>query len=242
MRADLAVYYGDEQIRVQCEPGLASARKVLITVHPDGRVIVRAPESATDAEVRTAVKKRLRWIYTQLRQFRDQSEYVTPRNYVSGETHLYLGRQHLLKVFVSPKDKPQVKMLRGRLEVTVREKSPEQVKALLAHWYKVRAQEVFGRRLHTLLPQLLWISVPPKLRLQSMRTQWGSCSAKGTITLNPLLVKAPRECIDYVIIHECCHLAEHNHSERFYRLVGDVMPDWEEVKERLDALAGVIFS
>ncbi|WP_252177173.1 SprT family zinc-dependent metalloprotease [Endozoicomonas sp. 4G] len=242
MSAELLVTYGDEQIRVQREVSSGHAGKVLITVHPDGRVVARAPISATDADVRAAVKKRLRWIYSQLRQFGEQAQYVMPRNYVSGETHLYLGRQHLLKVFVSPEEKPQVKMLRSRLEVTVREKSPDKVKTLLAGWYKVRAEEVFERRLHILLPQLLWISAPPKLRLQSMQTQWGSCSAKGTITLNPLLVKAPRECIDYVLIHECCHLAEHNHSERFYRLMGEVMPDWQAVKARLDQLAGVIFS
>lgn len=73
------------------------------------------------------------------------------------------------------------------------------------------------------------------------RTLWGSCSASGKITLNPQLVKAPRDCIDYVILHECCHLMEHNHSERFYRLMGQVMPEWEDVKKRLDGLVGRIF-
>ncbi len=63
-----------------------------------------------------------------------------------------------------------------------------------------------------------------------MQTQWGSCSPNGRITLNPLLVKAPRECIDYVILHELCHIAEHNHSERFYRLLSQVMPKWEKTK------------
>lgn len=70
----------------------------------------------------------------------------------------------------------------------------------------------------------------------------GSCSPNGRLTLNPNLVKAPRECIDYVILHELCHLAEHNHSERFYRLMGQVMPDWEKTKKRLDGMAGMIFS
>ncbi|WBA79769.1 SprT family zinc-dependent metalloprotease [Endozoicomonas sp. GU-1] len=242
MPVELQVNYGDEQVLVQRVARSGNANKVLIKVQPDGRVLAKAPVSASDAEVIAAVKKRLRWIFAQLRQFREQAEHVIPRNYVSGESHLYLGRRHLLKVFVSPDDKAQVKMLRGRLEVTVREKSSEKVKALLAQWYKIRAQEVFHRRLSVLLPQLLWVSAPPRLRLQIMQTQWGSCSAQGAITLNPLLVKAPRECIDYVIIHECCHLAEHNHSERFYRLMEDAMPGWEAVKDRLDQSAGFIFS
>ncbi|MNI90038.1 WLM domain protein [compost metagenome] len=75
-----------------------------------------------------------------------------------------------------------------------------------------------------------------------MQTQWGSCSPKGRITLNPHLVKTPRECIDYVILHELCHIAEHNHSERFYRLLTQVMPNWEKVKARLDGMAALVLS
>ena len=66
--------------------------------------------------------------------------------------------------------------------------------------------------------------------------------ATGRLTLNPHLVKAPRDCIDYVILHELCHVAEHNHSERFYRLMGQVMPNWVKVKVRLDGMANVLFS
>lgn len=87
-----------------------------------------------------------------------------------------------------------------------------------------------------MLEQALWVEERPPLRILTMQTQWGSCSLNGRITLNPHLVKAPRECIDYVILHELCHIAEHNHSERFYRLMGQVMPNWEEVKERLDGM------
>jgi hypothetical protein len=70
-----------------------------------------------------------------------------------------------------------------------------------------------------------------------MRTQWGNCSSTGQLTLNVHLIKAPLECIDYVILHELCHIAEHNHSERFYRLMNDVLPGWELIKSRLDRLA-----
>ena len=77
----------------------------------------------------------------------------------------------------------------------------------------------------------------PALRLQHMKVQWGSCSPAGRITLNPHLVKAPRECIDYVLLHELCHLRHHNHSARFYKALGTQMPRWRAVKQRLDAMA-----
>ena len=230
--------YGDEQIKFERLPRSEGIQRVLIKVHPDCRIEVTAPAEADDNAVLAAVKKRGRWIYQQLRDFRQQSAYVTPRQYISGESHYYLGKQYLLKVLEDPDSKPQVKLLRGKLEVTLRQKNAAKVEQLLSDWYKVRAKEVFAKRLDVLLEQTLWVTERPPLRMLTMHTQWGSCSPQGRLTLNPYLVKAPRECIDYVILHELCHLAEHNHSERFYRLLSQVMPSWEEVKARLDARAG----
>ncbi|HBW0106655.1 M48 family metallopeptidase [Klebsiella aerogenes] len=238
----MSFIYGDEWINFDREPRPYATSRVLIKVHPDCRVVVSAPEEADDLAVLTAVKKRGRWIYQQLRDFRRQLEYITPRKYISGESHYYLGKQYLLKVIEKPAEVQRVKMLRGKLEVTLRQKSPEKVRQLLIDWYKTRAKDVFAKRLEAMLEQAMWVNAPPPLRILTMQTQWGSCSPNGRLTLNPNLVKAPRECIDYVILHELCHLAEHNHSERFYRLMGQVMPEWEVVKTRLDEMAGVIFS
>ncbi|WP_201160592.1 M48 family metallopeptidase [Klebsiella grimontii] len=238
----MSFIYGEEWINFDRESRPYATSRVLIKVHPDCRVVVSAPEEADDLAVLTAVKKRGRWIYQQLRDFRRQLEYITPRKYISGESHYYLGKQYLLKVIEEPTGVQRVKMLRGKLEVTLRQKSPEKVRQLLIDWYKTRAKNVFAKRLEAMLEQALWVNAPPPLRVLTMQTQWGSCSPNGRLTLNPNLVKAPRECIDYVILHELCHLAEHNHSERFYRLMGQVMPEWEVVKTRLDEMAGVIFS
>lgn len=222
--------YGDEQITFERVKRSQATSKVLIKVLPDCRVVVSAPEDASSEAVLNAVKKRGRWIYEQLREFRKQLEYITPRQFISGESHHYLGKQYLLKVIEAPEQVQGVKLLRGKLEVTVRSKSPHKVQALLAEWYKARAKEVFARRLEATLEHALWVTAQPPLRILTMQTQWGSCSPNGRITLNPHLVKAPRECIDYVILHELCHLAEHNHSERFYRLMSQVMPRWKVSK------------
>lgn len=238
----MSFIYGDERITFERKPRPLVNGRILIKVHPDCRVVVSAPQDTDDQQVLNAVEKRGRWIYQQLRDFRKQLEYITPRQYISGESHYYLGKQYMLKVIVAPSDAQGVKMLRGKLEVTLRHKSAEKVLQLLTDWYKARAREVFARRLSAMLEQALWVSGLPPLRILSMQTQWGSCSPNGRVTLNPNLVKAPRECIDYVILHELCHLAEHNHSERFYRLMGQVMPDWEKTKKRLDGMAGMIMT
>ncbi|MFQ1859510.1 M48 family metallopeptidase [Aeromonas veronii] len=229
--------YGDERIAFERVQRRQASGKVLIKVHPDCRVVVSAPREAADDAVLAAVKQRGRWIYQQLRDFRQQLEHVTPRQYISGESHYYLGKQYLLKVIEAPNSVPGVKMLRGKLEVSVRQRSAEKVRELLADWYKARAKEVFARRLNAMLDQAIWVTGRPALRILTMQTQWGSCSPHGRITLNPHLVKAPRDCIDYVILHELCHIAEHNHSEHFYRLMSQVMPGWEKTKAKLDGMA-----
>lgn len=237
----MSFYYGDELIAFERVMRPHATGKVLIKVHPDCRVVVSVPQGAGEDDILFAVKKRARWIHNQLRDFREQLLFTTPRQYISGESHYYLGKQYLLKVIEAPEHTQAVKLLRGKLEVLVRTKSTDTVKAMLTDWYKARAKEVFAKRLDVLLDQALWVGGRPPLRILTMQTQWGSCSPEGRITLNPQLVKAPRECVDYVILHELCHIAEHNHSEKFYRLIGQVMPRWEKTKERLDGMAHSIF-
>lgn len=236
----MSFHYGDEQITFERVKRPQATGKVLIKVHPDCRVIASAPEDANNDAVLCAVKKRGRWIYGQLRDFRKQLEFTTPRQYISGESHYYLGKQYLLKVIEAPERVQGVKLLRGKLEVSVRKKSTDKVKELLTDWYKARAKETFAKRLDAMLEHALWVDERPPLRILSMQTQWGSCSPNGRITLNPHLIKAPRECIDYVTLHELCHIAEHNHSERFYWLMNQVMPTWEKTKKQLDGMANLI--
>lgn len=241
-RAWLSFYYADELIQVERAARPREVSRILIKVDPDCRVRVSAPASATDEQVLVALKKRARWIYQQLRDFRVQIAHIRPRHYVSGESHHYLGKQHVLKVIELPTTAQHVRLLRGKIEVSVRQKKPEKVKELLHAWYRERARDIFERRLQAVLEQTQWVNEHPPLRILTMQTQWGSCSPAGRITLNPHLVKAPRDCIDYVILHELCHLAEHNHSERFYRLMQQVMPQWEKIKQRLDSMAASLLN
>ncbi|TRW48929.1 M48 family metallopeptidase [Aliidiomarina halalkaliphila] len=235
-------YYGDDWIPFSRTATKSRGHKVIIKVKPDCTVHVAAPASASDKDVLFAVKKRGRWIYEQLREFQQQLEHITPRKYVSGESHYYLGKQYVLKVEVNPDAPRSTKLLRGQLRVSIRAGERERVKLALDEWYKARAKEVFQKRLDAVLEQALWVDKRPPIRVLTMQTQWGSCSPNGRITLNPLLVKAPRDCIDYVILHELCHIAEHNHSERFYRLMGQVMPNWEKMKQHLDQIAPKFFT
>ena len=238
----LSFTYGDEIIEFEVIAKLRAHHKISIKVTPDCKVQVSTSLEVEHKQLLDAVKKRSRWIYQQLQVFHKQNEFIVPRQYVSGESHYYLGKQYQLKVIESRNQPQGVKLLRGKLEVTVKHKDAQKVQDLLNAWYRVRAKEVFTRCLETVFEQALWVSEAPKLKILNMKTQWGNCSPSGNLTLNPYLVKAPTRCIDYVILHELCHLVEHNHSKQFYELMTQVMPDWEKRKKYLDGMAARIFN
>ena len=224
-------------------------RKVIIKVHPDQRVVATAPNDATDEMIYDAMMKRARWIWQSLQDFAKQQDHVLPKRYVSGETQFYLGRRYVLKVITNIETAnvihSTVKLSRGKLNIELSqsdstlsiEERTAIVKSLIDEWYKDKAKLIFVERLEVVLPKAAWVTDTPAFRLLVMKKQWGSCSVKGNLILNPHLVKAPKECIDYVILHELCHIAEHNHSERFWHLLTQVMPNWQEVKARLDEMA-----
>lgn len=232
------VWYGNQLVRysVRRRPERKSSR-VAIHVEPDGRVLVDAPERASDKQIRTAVSVRARWIHGHVTAIRRRLAQVLPREYVSGEALFYLGRRYRLKVTIDANKLPNVRLRGSYVEVTVNGQGPAAVRTALVAWYRRRAKAVLLSRLEDLVETLSWIRTPPPTRFQAMKVQWGSCSPAGRLTLNPHLVKAPRECVDYVLLHELCHLREHNHSRRFYRLLDVHMPRWQQRKKRLDALA-----
>lgn len=234
------ITYGDEKIgfSIRFLPKPTSTKqRVAIHVHPDGAVKVDAPEGTDAGAVVAAVRRRARWIWQRKNECRERTRHVLHREYVSGEGHFYLGKRYVLKVILERTSPQEVKLLRGRLEVTTQSKDVEFVRGLLDAWYRRRAEEVFARRVAACAAKVPWVKATPGFRLRIMRTQWGSCAPAGELLLNPLLVKAPGPCVDYVIFHELCHLKEHNHSGRFYCLLSGLLPDWQKWKFELDGLA-----
>lgn len=236
------LHYGDQRIpyRVLLVPERHG--KVAIHVNPNGSVRVEAPRETSLTAVKQAVLRRARWVSRHVQRAQFRNSHVLPREYVSGESHFYLGRRHVLKVRRNIRAEPSVKLRNGRFEVVVASTEPDAVRNLLQAWYWRHAEEQFGQRLETLVQSLKWLRDPPQWKLLPMKKQWGSCSPKGVLSLNPHLVKAPPICIDYVLLHELCHLKVHRHNQAFYRLLGQEMPDWELVKARLDGKAGLLLT
>lgn len=210
-------------------------RKTLaIKVNTDLQVTVIAPVDADYADVQTVVRRRAPWILRKQREFERYLPKLPPRQYVSGETHRYLGRQYRLKVIQD--DQSCVKLTRGYLHVWTPDKAnTRHVQRQVEGWYRRQAQRVFRDRLQALLPRFAHVEIPqPELKIRKMKSRWGSARKSGSITLNLKLMQVPKHYIDYVVVHEFCHLVEHNHSKRYYALLDRMMPDWRERRQRLN--------
>lgn len=218
-------------------------RKTLaIHVYPDGQVMVDAPMTASNEAIAEKVKKKAAWIFKQQLQFESYPPALPQRRYVSGETHRYLGRQYRLQINQGLVD--QVKLVHGRLLVeTPTPNNTEKVRMLLQDWYRLRAKAVFAERYELCVRQVAKLDIQHQqgFQLRFMSNRWGSCTAQGNIILNPELIAAPKDCIDYVITHELCHLKERNHSQAFYKLLSAVMKDWELRRKRLNEMVEVRF-
>jgi len=213
-------------------------RKTLaIHVHPDLTVTVDAPHGTDIEKIREKVKKRASWIKKSSRDFELFLPKQPPRKYVSGESHRYLGRQYRLKVRKGTSE--SVKCYQGYFTVICNDNpTPSKVRELLDGWYLEKEAKIFDRRFHECCKKAQQLGIsPPPLSVRALKTRWGSCTKSGKIILNRELIKAPTECIDYVIMHELCHLEEHNHGPKFWRLLEKVMPDYRERKNRLNMCA-----
>jgi len=227
--------YGSLNVRYSV---LRRDRKTLeISVYPDCQVEVVAPLEATDEAIESRVRRRLRWITKQQRVFENFFPKPSPREYVSGESWLYQGRQYRLKVAAAA-EVPKVALRRPFIAIEANDpKDRDEVRILLNGWYRRRASERLSARYEECVKHGSIFGIEaPQMRLQSMAKRWGSYTPSGRISLNPELVKAPTECIDYVILHELCHVKHRSHDRHFYKLLHRVAPDWLRLKYKLEHL------
>jgi predicted metal-dependent hydrolase len=225
------IQFGSKQIVFHLE---YSNRKSLgITVKPDLSVLVKAPVDTSLEKVKEKLRKKAPWIIRQQSFFLCFHPRTPARKYISGETHLYLGRQYRLKVIQNNFE--SVKLKGKYILVSTTDKS--RIKQLVGEWYKRNAKSKFKAIAEPLIDNFKKYNIEPSsMVLRDMPTRWGSCTPKGKIILNPELIKAPAGCIEYVIIHELCHLVHHDHTKNFIDLQTKEMQDWGKWKNTLERL------
>ena len=209
-------------------------RKTLgIKVNPDCSVCLKAPYNATLEDIKEKVQKRSAWILKQQRHFESFGIPTAERRYVSGESHLYLGRQYMLRIICSNKN--AVHYQNNIIEIECKNK--DDAGNIMQKWYRCRAEVKFAEYAKPIIDKFsAYAAVPNSIKIRKMEKRWGYCTANGTIYLNPRLICAPRGCIEYVITHEMCHLIHRNHTKEFYALLSKEMPHWERWKAKLERI------
>ena len=210
---------------------LSSRRSYQITVTRDGLIKARAPLRTSYKKIQTIVAERAAWINKKRAFF---SKYkTTPVRYMDGAVHPYLGKNYPLRIHPAPTCMISVDGDDLRIESPYY--SEEDISSIMELWYKRRAEEIFSSILDNCWGMFCdWGYDKPFFTVRKMRTRWGSMSSKGRMSLNLELIKASLECIEYVIIHELCHLKHHNHGAGFYAALEKRLPHWKKLKHTLE--------
>jgi len=226
------IQYGRSAIEYQL---IYEDRKNLaITVRPDKSVIVKAPEKSNFEEIQKKLQKRGQWILKQINYFDKFHPIQLERQYISGESHYYLGRHYRLRI---RKGKEESVKLIGKFFIakTFKPKDRAQIKLLMMKWYADHAQIILDTRVSEYADRIFGSGFGSiGITYKYLKKRWGYLSPNGSLTFNIELIKTPLPCVDYVIVHELCHLVHPNHDKSFYRLISSIMPDWRKRKEKLE--------
>lgn len=208
-------------------------KNVHLSVHPPmGAVRLSVPSRMSHDVARLAVIRRLKWIHQKRAEFEQQAR-ETERLYVSGESHYFDGQRLILDVRETSGSGKASVVGNGRLALDVQHNASLKTKAkTVDRFYRKHLRDLAS----SLLPK--WeanLAVSTKeLRIQRMKTRWGSCNPdNGRILLNLELAKKPKKCFEFILVHELIHLLERHHNQRFVSLMDDAMPDWRQRKELL---------
>ena len=214
-------------------------KNINLRIHKDCMVYVSANPDVPAEKVDDFVVSKGAYICSSQRKFREMAQYAPqPKQYVSGETFYLLGRGVRLKVEKNLRDTIFSDGVYLYLSVKDTEDFTKKQR-MVTHYLDEQCRTIFAEIISEIYPvfQKYGVSMPT-LRIRDMETRWGSCLAKkGVITLNKRLLEAPRNCIEYVVMHEFCHFIHPNHSKHFYSFLAMLMPDWKERKTVLDRSA-----
>jgi len=229
-----SVKYGKRVIEFELER--KNVKNINLKVKPDMKVVVSANSKVPLDYILKFVRQKAPWIIKNVGYFKNvQPEQKTLKEYVSGESFRYLGKQYRLKVEETSEE--SVRYYQGFIEIKVKDKKDTaRKKKLIDKWYGEKAALNFSESLKRIYPLVEKYEIKyPEIQIKTMKARWGSCiKDKNIIILNHELSKAPKFCIDYVVLHELVHFKHRNHDAEFYNFVTSLMPDWKQRKEILD--------
>lgn len=229
---------------VHCEQGniiylltRKQVKNVNLRIKPDGKVLVSAHYDVPISFIDNFIEQKQRYILSTLAKYSKKKNLVqnVPKRYISGENYELLGKNLRLKVEESKQESVYTDGVYIFLKVKNKDDFRNKEMRML-RWLKEYQISVYNELIHKQYTLFQKYDVPyPKLKVRYMTSRWGSCQPKkGVITLNSQLIAAPKNCIEYVVLHEFVHFIYPNHSRQFWNFVAMMMPDWKERKKELE--------
>lgn len=226
-----------EDLVIEVRENLRRKRNVGFLFQPNGRLILDTPPRLERSVLQSMVQEHLRWIRYRLRKVKEEARVHPPLRIGNGCHVPYLG-DNLLVLWVKSEES---KVHRAGKVLEVHAPSSRHVRRLVLEWYPTRASRLFARQIEH-WADLPWLKNRFKSwRHQYTRAQWGSCSEDGHLNFNTHLVKVPEPLVEYVVLHELCHLKVYDHGPRFYSLMSEYMPDWQERRRELNGYQPILF-
>jgi len=253
-RSDFVMRVQDLDVTFAVKRSRRRKSRIAINFEAGDRVLLESPQRTTVAELQAMVSQHERWFAHRLRTLATESPKYLPPAYRHGEMLLHLGQPLELQVCIDAGRQRAVVIQAGSaLRVHLSEDSLEQsgcngetepadqlVRTAVRGWQTRQARSLFGELLDAAIVPIEWLKEVPPWRLRYMRSQWGSCSESGQLSLNTHLVKLPKSLIHSVLLHELCHLKHLNHSKAFYALLASFDPNWKAQQDELGRFAGLL--
>jgi predicted metal-dependent hydrolase len=204
-------------------------KTILVVITHEGKLIVRAPLRISLAKIEAAVASKAEWIQQKQAQYKNQYPSRPVRNYLPGEKFLYLGKEFSLVIVPNQKN---ALVFQDGFRLSKRDQI--QAPAIFEAWYRQQARQYLTSEVERLASQNDFKC--PKIRITGARNRLGSCSSSGHVNFAWRLVMAPPEVIEYVVVHELAHLKVQDHSQKFWGLVGQLLPGFQKHKDWLKKL------
>lgn len=234
---DIGVYmkskvkFGTKEIEFDIE--FRNKKTISISVEPPNSVLVVAPFRSNEEEIRKIVKSKGSWIVKKLFEFRNIESKKVIREFVNGESFMYLGRNYSLQIYVDESigNNSFVKLYRGKFLVYVKEKSDDLIKDAMENWYRKKTEEQVKKRVEYY--QRFFNKKPKAIKVKDQKKRWASCTSKDELLFNWRCSMAKSTSLDYIVVHEMCHMYHKNHSNEFWNLLASIISDYEVKKDWL---------
>ena len=198
-----------------------------LEIKPDGVINVLAPNGVDKNFIIDRVKDKADWIVKKLDELEDKNDKKIIRNYENGDVFLYLGKEYKLQVIIDKNlIRPKVNLENEKLVVRTNIDNKEYIQQSLKRWYADETLDIVKKRINHY--KKYFKDSVTAIKIKDQKTRWASCTYKNEILFNLRCSMAPIEIIDYIVVHEMCHMEHRNHSKDFYNAVGKVLPDYKE--------------